>query len=95
MASATIEIPGRLSCGVPTEMRMASATVMSPGWGPLHQLRPLHPSCTRYVGILGPGPLCFLFCFPLPPATPDRPGRPLNGRSNTLRLGGVVGFVGA
>ena len=88
MASATIEIPGRLSCGVPTEMRMASATVMSPGWGPLHQLRPLHPSCTRYVGILGPGPLCFLFfVFPSRPLPLTPPGRPLTGISKTLAPG--------
>ena len=58
---------------------------MLPGWGPLGPLRPLHPSCTRSVGILGLGPLCFLFfVFPSRPLPLTPPGRPLNGRSKTL-----------
>ena len=32
----------------------------------------------------GRPPLFFVFCFPLPPTTPDRPGRALNERSKTL-----------
>ena len=32
MASAPIEPPGKLSCGVPTEVKMVSATVKSLGW---------------------------------------------------------------
>jgi hypothetical protein len=86
MASAPIESPGGLSCGVPTEVKMDSATVTSLGWGPLRPLRPLHPSCTRSVGILGPGPLCFLFSvFPSRPLLLTPPGRPQTGRSKTLR----------
>jgi hypothetical protein len=67
---------------------MDSATVTSLGWGPLRPLRPLHPSCTRSVGILGPGPLCFLFSvFPSRPLLLTPPGRPQTGRSKTLRPG--------
>ena len=54
MALETIEPLGGLSCGFPTEVRMASETVMFPGWlllRPLRTLRPLLPTTChdRYV----------------------------------------------
>ena len=39
------------------------------------------PLAARYVGILGPGPLCFLFfVFPSRPLPLTPPGRPQTGR---------------
>ena len=49
---------------------------------------PLGPIGLRPDGTQGPGPpsgpLFSVFCFPLPPTTPDPQGRPLPGRSKTL-----------
>ena len=64
---------------------MASVTLTSLGLGSVASVTSVTPSCTRYFDILGPGPpLFFVFCFPLPPTTPDPPGRVLNGKSKTL-----------
>ena len=66
---------------------MASATIKSPVGGRLRPSRPLQPSCTRSVSILGLGPLCFLFfVFPSRPLPLTPPGRVLTVRSKTLRL---------
>ena len=43
MASATIEPLGGLSCGVPTEVRMASATVILPGLGSVTSVTSVTP----------------------------------------------------
>ena len=69
MTSATNEPPGGLSGGVPTEVRMASALVKSPGWGALRPLRqyvrytPLALGLSAFWG-WPPCVFCFLFSFP-------------------------------
>ena len=59
--------------------------------GPLRPLRPLHPSCTRSVSVLGLAPLRFLFfVFPSRPLPLTPPGRVLSGSSKTLGPGSAT-----
>ena len=75
MASAIIKPPGRLSCGVTTELRVASAAVRSPGRGSVTSVTSVTPLVHKVFQHLGAGPPLFsVFCFPLPPTTPDPPG---------------------
>ena len=80
MASATIEPPGGLSCGVPTEPEDGLCHRHVPGLGSVTSVTSVTPSCTRSVGILGLGPLCFLFFvfpsrpLPLTPRAVHLPG---------------------
>ena len=76
MDSATIKPLGELSCGVPTEVGMTSATVSSPSYVRYVRYVRYTPLALGLSAFWGPAPSVFCFLFSPPAHYPEPPGPP-------------------